>query len=56
MVEAPYLPHNYELTTSYLDLKAHYVTVWHNWGTFNCAHFAPVKIKNNVWKREERGI
>lgn len=35
MVEASYLRHNYELTTLYLDLKAHYVTlahrvVWHN--------------------------
>lgn len=29
MVEALYLPHNYELTTALLELKDHYVTVNH---------------------------
>lgn len=27
MVEALYLPHNYELTTALLELKDHYATV-----------------------------
>lgn len=29
MVEALYLPHNYELTTALVELKDHYVTVNH---------------------------
>lgn len=29
MVEASYFAHNYQLTTRYLDLNVHYVTVAH---------------------------
>lgn len=58
MVEASYFAHNYQLTTRYLDLNVHYVTVAHcavmrNRRPRRPCSFAPVaKIKNKIGKKK----